>query len=40
MQANSDAMNAAIQSSNDMNAAAAQQNLIDRNLANMPLQQN
>jgi hypothetical protein len=40
MQANSDAMNAAIQSSNDMNAAAAQQNLIDQNLANMPLQQN
>jgi hypothetical protein len=39
-QANSDAMNAAIQQSNDMNAAAAAQMQLDQNLANMPLQQN
>jgi hypothetical protein len=35
-QAGVDAINAAIQETNDMNAAAAQQNQIDQNLANMP----
>jgi hypothetical protein len=40
IQADSDAMNAGIQATNDMNAAAAQQMQLDQNLANMPLQQN
>jgi hypothetical protein len=40
IQAASDAINAGIQATNDMNAAAAQQMQLDQNLANMPLQQN
>ena len=40
IQAASDAMNAGIQATNDMNAAAAQQMQLDQNLAIMPLQQN
>jgi hypothetical protein len=40
IQADSDAMNAGIQATNDMNAAAAQQMQLDQNLANMPLQEN
>jgi hypothetical protein len=39
IQAASDAMNARIQATNDMNAAAAQQMQLDQNLAIMPLQQ-
>jgi hypothetical protein len=40
MQQNSDAMNASIQATNDMNAAAAVQQQVDQNLANMPMPQN
>jgi hypothetical protein len=39
MQSNSDAVNAAIQQSNDMNAAAQLQIQIDQNIANMPVPQ-
>ena len=40
MQLDSDAMNAAIQATNAMNAAAQQQIQLQQDLANMPLQQN
>jgi hypothetical protein len=40
IQADSDALNAGIRATNDMNAAAAQQMQLDQSLANMPLQQN
>jgi hypothetical protein len=36
MQQNSDIINQSIQSANDMNAAAAVQQQVDQNLANMP----
>jgi hypothetical protein len=39
-QADSDAMNAAIQATNAANAAAQQQIQLQQDLANMPLQQN
>jgi len=40
IQADSDAMNAAIQATNAQNAAAQQQIQLQQDLANMPLQQN
>ena len=40
IQADSDAMNAAIQATNAVNAAAQQQIQLQQDLANMPLQQN
>ena len=40
IQADSDAMNAAIQATNAANAAAQQQIQLQQDLANMPLQQN